>query len=89
MAGRCQFYSSEVGYLHDVYQTEVRPVRPCPGVRVLGHICPLGLVRLAQLALGPQPPWLCGRGHWDHSFGLAFDVQQPWDSHVELVRLFR
>lgn len=23
MAGRCQFYSSEVGYLHDVYQTEV------------------------------------------------------------------
>ncbi|XP_047612013.1 transmembrane protein 255B isoform X9 [Phacochoerus africanus] len=23
VAGRCQFYSSEVGYLHDVYQTEV------------------------------------------------------------------
>lgn len=41
MAGRCQFYSSGAGYLHDVYQTEVR--------------AELALSLTHGLSLGPRP----------------------------------
>ncbi|KAF4025839.1 hypothetical protein G4228_017764 [Cervus hanglu yarkandensis] len=41
MAGRCQFYSSGAGYLHDVYQTEVTCPSPnggCP-LKVKSNTC--------------------------------------------------
>lgn len=61
MAGRCQFYSSGAGYLHDVYQTEVRAgagppsdPRPLPGATALptsGCPAPACLCRILTTCL--------------------------------------